>query len=182
MRAALLAPLAVVTVGGTAVAAAPRPPEGAPATCRHQSSASFHKSASNLVVGPLVLVGARDYSSPEVIATFGGQKYPAVVLAGHRVRVELPRAVRRSTSLLYADDHWSLPDGERVVADGHRVVDFRACPTGRGGGSSYAGRKATFWSGFVLTTVPRCLDLRVWVDAERTPRRVRIPLGKRCLA
>jgi hypothetical protein len=42
------------------VAAAPGPPEGAPATCRHQSSAGFRASAHNLVVGPLVLVGARD--------------------------------------------------------------------------------------------------------------------------
>jgi hypothetical protein len=127
-----------------------------------------------------VLVGAREYSSPAVIARFGGQKYPAVVLAGHRVTVELPRAVRRSTSLLYADDHRSLRDGERTVGDGHRVVEFHACPNGRGGGSSYDGRKATFWSGFVLTTVPRCLELRVWIDDERTPRRARIPLGKRC--
>jgi hypothetical protein len=29
-------------------------------------------------------------------------------------------------------------------------------------------------------TVPRCLTLRVWVDAATTPRRARIPLGKRC--
>jgi hypothetical protein len=180
MRAALLVSLTAATLGGTAAAATPRPPEGAPATCRHQSSAGFPRSARDLVVGPLVLVGAHEYSSPEVIARFGGQKYPAVVLAGHRVTVELPRAVRRSTSLLYADDHLNLPDGERTVGDGHRVVEFRACPSGRGGGSSYDGRKATFWSGFVLTTAPRCLELRIWVDDERTPRRARIPLGRRC--
>jgi hypothetical protein len=179
MRAVLLAGLTAATLAGAAVAAAPSRPDGAPAPCRHQSSAGFPKSARNLVVGPLVLVGARESSSPEVIARFGGQKYPAVVLAGHRVSVELPRAVRRSTSLLYADDHWKLPDGERTVGDGHRVVDFRACTTDRAG-SSYDGRDATFWSGFVLTTVPRCLKLRIWVDGERRPRSARIPLGKRC--
>jgi hypothetical protein len=65
------------------------------------------------------------------------------------------------------------------VTDGHRVVAFRACGPGQAG-STYDGRKATFWSGFVLTSVPRCLTLRVWVDDERTPRRVRIPLGERC--
>jgi hypothetical protein len=43
----------------------------------------------------------------------------------------------------------------------------------------YDGREATFWSGFVVTTVPRCLKLRTWVDDERTPRRA-YPLGKRC--
>jgi hypothetical protein len=125
-----------------------------------------------------VLVGGREYSPPELIARFGGQKYPTVVLGGHRVTIELPRGVQRPTSLLYADDNW-VPDGERTVADGHRVVDFRACAAGHGT-SSYEGSQATFWSGFVLTTVPRCLRLRVWVDDERTPRRAYLPLGKRC--
>jgi hypothetical protein len=173
MRALLLASLSAA-----AVAAAPEPPQGAPATCRHQSSAGFRASPRDLVVGPLVLVGAREYSSPAQVSRLGGQKYPALVLAGHRVTVELSRGVRR-TSLLYADDHWDRPDGERTVRDGHRVVDFRSCTTDRAG-SSYDGREATFWSGFVLTTVPRCLRLRVWVDHERTPRRASIPLGKRC--
>jgi hypothetical protein len=178
MRAALPALLIATTVAGVAMAAPPGRPQGAPATCRHQSTAAFPKRASNLVVGPLALVGGREYSSPAVIAKFGGQKYPALVLAGHRVTVELPPAVRRSTSLLYADDHWT-GDGGRTVADGHRVVDFHACSPDQAG-SSYDGRAATFWSGFVLTTVPRCVTLRVWVDDERTPRRARIPLGKRC--
>jgi hypothetical protein len=179
MLAALLAPLTAATLVGAAAAAAPQRPEGAPATCRHQSSAGFPKSSRNLVVGPLVLVGARAHSPPETIAKFGGQKYPAVVLAGHRITVELPRGVRRSLSLLYADDYWKLPDGERTVRDGHRVVEFRACAPNRAD-SSYNGRPATFWSGFVLTTVPRCLKLRIWIDDERTPRRARIPLGRRC--
>ena len=179
MRTAMLSLLTVVTVTGAAVAAPAPRPEGAPATCRHQSSAAFPKSARDLVVGPLVLIGAGAYSPPSVIRTFGGQKYPAVLLAGHRVTVELSRGARRSTSLLYADDHWTMPDGHRTVGDGHRVVEFRACPRHRAG-SSYDGRKATFWSGFVLTAVPRCLKLRIWIDDERTPRRARIPLGKRC--
>jgi hypothetical protein len=172
MRALLLASLTA------AVAAVPGPPAGAPATCRHQSSAGFRASPRDLVVGPLVLVGAREYSSPAQIRRVGGQKYPALVLAGHRVTIELSRAVRR-TSLLYADDHWLQPPGERTVPDGHRVVSFRSCSTERAG-SSYDGRAATFWSGFVLTTVPRCLRLRVWIDDERTPRRASIPLGRHC--
>ena len=179
MRGALLAVLVSATVAGAALAAAPRPPEGAAATCHHQSSAGFRKSARDLAIGPLLMVGAREYSSPAVIARFGGQKYPMVLLAGHRVTVELPRAVRRTASLLYADDHWKQPDGERTVGDGHRVVAFRACTAARAG-SSYDGRDATFWSGFVLTTVPRCLRVRVWIDDEPTPRRVSIALGKRC--
>jgi hypothetical protein len=179
MRAAILSLLAVVTIAGGAMAATSPRPVGAPATCRHQSSAGFPKSARDVVVGPLVLIGARAYSPPNVIRTFGGQKYPAVLLAGHRVTVELSRAARRSTSLLYADDQWNMPNGKATVGDGHRVVGFRACPGDRAA-SSYDGRTATFWSGFVLTTVPRCLTLRVWVDDERTPRRAQLPLGKRC--
>ena len=179
MRAAIPSLLTVVTVAGGAMAATSPRPVGAPATCRHQSSADFPKSARDVVVGPLVLIGARAYSPPDAIRTLGGQKYPAVLLAGHRATVELSRAARRSASLLYADDHWNMPDGTRTVGDGHRVVEFRGCPRHRAG-SSYDGRRATFWSGFVLTTVPRCLTLRVWIDDERTPRRARLPLGKRC--
>ncbi|HEY6759358.1 MAG TPA: hypothetical protein VI318_07700 [Baekduia sp.] len=182
MRAVPWALLIAVMFTGTAMAAATRPPQpqGAPATCRHQSSAGFPTSARDLVVGPLVLVGARGYSSPEAIAQHGGQKYPALVLAGHRVTVELPRTVQHSTSLLYADDHWNQPDGPRTVGDGHRVVEFRSCATHRAG-SSYGRRKATFWSGFMLTSVPRCLRLRIWVDDARTPREAHIPLGQRCV-
>jgi hypothetical protein len=183
---ALVALAAAATAGGAVLLRAPSGgaatasrPAGAPATCRHQSSAVFPRSARDRIAGPLVLVGAREYSPPEVIAEFGGQKYPALVLAGHRVTVELPRGVRRSAALLYADDNWSRPDGPRTVKDGHRVVEFRACSARRAAGS-YGGRDATFWSGFVLTTVPRCLEMRVWADDELTPRRVRIPLGRRC--
>ena len=61
----------------------------------------------------------------------------------------------------YANDHRKPPDGQRTVRDGHRVVEFRACAPDRAD-SSYDGRPATFWSGFVLTTVPRCLKLRIW--------------------
>ena len=181
MRAAILSLLTVVTVAGAAMAAtSPRPrPEGAAATCRHQSSAAFPKSTRDLVVGPLVLIGARAYSPPNVISTFGGQKYPAVLLAGHRVTIELSRSARRSTSVLYADEHRKTPDGQRTVGDGHRVVEFTACPRHRSG-SSYDGRKATFWSGLVLTAVPSCLKMRVWIDDERSPRRAHLPLGKRC--
>ncbi|HZO35538.1 MAG TPA: hypothetical protein VFB41_01550 [Solirubrobacteraceae bacterium] len=126
-----------------------------------------------------MLAGARRYTSPGTVAQFGGNKYPAIVRAGHRVTVELPRDIRRSTSLLYADDNWSMPDGERSVGDGHQAVAFRACTAARSG-SSYDGHQATFWSGFVLATVPRCVRIRVWVDDELTPRRAAIPLGERC--
>ena len=179
MHAALVPAVLAAVLSSGALAEAPRRPEAAPATCRYQSSAEFPASPRDLVVGPLALVGAREATSAATVARFGGQKYPAVVLAGHRVTVELPRAVRRTTSLLYADDLRRLPDGQRTVRDGHRAVELRACRAERAG-STYAGREATFWSGFVLTTVPRCLKLRIWVDDEPMPRRRRIALGRPC--
>jgi hypothetical protein len=180
MLGSLVASLTAVTLAGASVATAATRPEGAPATCGNQSAAAFAKRAENLVVGPLMLAGARRYTSPEAVARLKGNKFPLVVLAGHRVTVEVPRSVRRSTSLLYADDKWERSgDGERRVEQGHRVVAFRACSSDRAD-STLDGRPATFWSGFVVTTVPRCLTLRVWVDAATTPRRARIPLGKRC--
>src|SRR3954454_12854786 len=114
MRVALLI-LTVATLS-TGVAFAATAPRGERATCGHQSTASFPKAANNLVVGPLVLVRARQYTAPDTIARIGGQKHPAVILAGHRVTIELPRDAT-ATSLLYADDHWDDTDGERTGAD-----------------------------------------------------------------
>jgi hypothetical protein len=126
----------------------PRRGEGAPATCRHQSAAAFAKRAENLVVGPLMLSGARRYTSPtETVATLKGNKFPLVVLAGHRVTVEVPRSIRRSTSLLYADDKRERSgDALRRVQQGHGVVEFRPCSSDRAN-STLDGGPETFWSG-----------------------------------
>ena len=157
-----------------AAMAAAGPPAGAPATCGHQSTASFPASSRDLVVGPLALVGGRTSTSAETVARFGGQKYPAVVRAGHRVVVQVRSA---TTALTYADRVHAA--GGRTVADGVRVVDFRSCPSGRAT-SRYARRPATFWSGFILASAPRCVRLRVWVDGARTPRTARVSLGAAC--
>jgi hypothetical protein len=135
-------------------------------TCSMQSSARFpaaFTSADNLVVGPLVMVGAGRFTDAATVERFGGNKFPLLVAAGHRVRVDLPR---RTTSMHYAS-----------IKGGHRAFDFRACPRGL---STGGGRRVTFWSGFVLTTRPQCVPLRIRVDDERRVRRARIPLGRRC--
>jgi hypothetical protein len=172
MVGGVLASLAIA-----AALAAIGPPAGSPATCRHQSSAGFPAGTRDLVVGPLALVGGRVSSSAQDVARFGGMKYPAVLRAGHRAVVEIAKGESATTSLFYADaDHGSARTG---VADGSRVVDFRSCPPERAG-SRYGGRRATFWSGFVLASKPRCVHLRIWVDGARTPRHARIELGRRC--
>ena len=79
-RIAACAVVAVVLAAAAVPAAAGDASRGR-ATCSHQSSASFpgaYTSARNLVLGPLVLVGGRAYSSPETVREFGGQKYPAL--------------------------------------------------------------------------------------------------------
>src|SRR3954447_15446125 len=135
-------------------------------TCSMQSSANFPGAFTrddNLVVGPLVMVGAGRLTDAATVERFGGNKFPLLVAAGHRVRVELPR---RTTSMHYAS-----------IKGNHRAIEFRACARGL---STGGGRRVTFWSGFVLTTRPQCVPLRIRVDGEPRVRRARIPLGRRC--
>jgi hypothetical protein len=58
-------------------------------------------------------------------------------------------------------------------------MTFRSC--NRHDAASRAdGRPVTFWSGFVQTTEPACVPLRIWLDRQPTPRHAHIALGKRC--
>jgi hypothetical protein len=165
--------------GGAGIAAAAGPSSShGHATCAGQSSAGFpgaYNDSSNLVVGPLVLTGGRVYNSPETVQRFGGQKYPALVAAGHTVKVAISSRARRTNALTYAD---SL-HGTRRLEDGLRTVTFHACDRRRAQ-SRAGGRAVTFWSGFILASAPRCLHLKIWIDGARTPRHARVPLGRRC--
>jgi hypothetical protein len=164
-------------------ATAPRAGEPAPAVvedCSTRSEASFPAAftdSRDVVVGPLVLVGA-GYTSPGTVREFGGNKFPALVRAGHRVTVALARHARGIASLGYGP----LPEAvELSPSDGHPVVTFIACAPGEPSGSTAGGRPVTFWSGFVLTRTPGCVPLEVWVDDERSPRRTALRMGvRRC--
>jgi hypothetical protein len=153
-------------------------PSGVVEDCSTQSWASFpgaFTNPRNLVVGPLVLMGARD--TPAFSSSFGGNKFPLLVRAGHRVTVELSRRTRRGAGLAYGP----LPQGEVRLRDAHRVVTFVACGANHDSQSDADGRPVTFWSGGVLARSPRCVPLLVWVDAEPSPRRAVIRLGvRRC--
>jgi hypothetical protein len=163
-------------VAATAIATG-RPAHGH-ATCAGQSSASFphaYTNSRNLVVGPLVLVEGRVYSSPEVVRRVGGQKYPALVAAGHTIRIALSSRARRTNALTYADSLHSV----RRLEDGLRVVTFHACDR-RHAQSHAGGRPVTFWSGFILGSKPRCVHLKIWIDGASKPRRARVPVGRHC--
>ena len=71
--------------------AEPERPRGAVENCSTRSEASFPKAFTdrrNVVVGPLVLIGAAS-TSAATVRRFGGNKFPALVRAGHRVTVAL---------------------------------------------------------------------------------------------
>lgn len=162
-----------------AAASGPERPIGARETCATRSLAEFagaFTNRANLVVGPLAMIGAGAYTPPAVVREFGGNKFPVLVRAGHRVMLELSPATRRTAALGYG----LLPQGELRVADGHRVVTFVACKPSIDSGSDADGAPVTFWSGFLLADTPQCVRLRVWVDRERAPRRAAVPLGRRC--
>jgi hypothetical protein len=148
-------------------------PRGVVANCAMQSGASFpgaFTSSRNLVVGPLVMIGAR--GTPAFSSSFHGQKFPLLLKAGHRVTLELSVTTRRRAALGYGP----LPQGDVGVDEAHRVVTFIACR--RGASDSEAdGKPVTFWSGGVLAKSPRCVPLGVWVDGASSPRRVVIRLG-----
>jgi hypothetical protein len=153
-------------------------PHGVVEDCATRSSASFpgaFTNRRNLIVGPLVLMGAG--GTPNVVPNSTGtevfQKFPLLVRNRHRVTVELSPSIRRGAGLAYGP----LPQGETYLRDTHRVVTFIACRHGQRSGSSADGQPVTFWSGSVLARSPRCVRLLVWVDAERSPRRAVIRLG-----
>ena len=139
-----------------------------------QSGASFpgaFTNPQNLVVGPLVMTGARAPTS--FSPAFHGNKFPLLVRRGHRVTLELSRQTRRGAGLAYGP----LPQGDVDVEQAHRVVTFVACKAGQASMSDVDGKPVTFWSGGVLAYSARCVPIRVWIDRERSPRRVVIRLG-----
>lgn len=166
----------VIAVALSAVAsgAAGERPRGVVADCSMQSGASFpgaFTSPENLVVGPLVMIGAR--GAPAFSSAFHGNKFPLLVKEGHRVTLELSARVRKGAGLAY----WPLPQGDIGVRQAHRVVTFIACRANQRSQSNVDGRPVTFWSGGVVALSPRCVPLRVWIDGARSPRRVVIHLG-----
>lgn len=142
--------------------------------CERRSGFDWPRTGpGDVVVGPLALLGA-EHTPASTIREFGGDKLPALVRPGHRVRVALTRADRRHVSLGFGP----MPEGEVRVRDGHRTVTFVSCPPGRDSGSTLDGEPVTFWMGFLLSDgTPRCVGLRVWIDDATAPRVVSLRLG-----
>ena len=144
-----------------------------------RSEASFPAAFAdpgNVVVGPLVMMDAA-YTAPSTVREYGGNKFPVLVRAGHRVTIAVGQAARRVASLGYGP----LPEAlsELFPRDGHQVVTFVACGPSEPSGSTADREPVTFWSGFVLTRAPRCVPLDVWVDDEPSPRHIPLRMGVR---
>jgi hypothetical protein len=179
-RALALMVLTVI-VAQIAPAAASSPHAGQAATCARQSGAGFpgaYTSRDNLVLGPLSMIGAGRYTSSATVHEFGGNKFPVLVRPGHTVRLVLSRRANRSASLFYGGENGGALTETRV-SDGRRSITFRAC-SARRAQSDADGEPVTFWSGFVVVSKPMCVHVKAWIDAERTPRRGHIALGRRC--
>jgi hypothetical protein len=120
----------------------------------------------NLFVGPLAMVGAG--GTPLFSPVFGGNKFPLLVKAGHRVTIALSASTRKVAALAYGP----LPQGQVHLRDAHRIVTFVACPRGEPSGSSADGQSVTFWSGGILAASARCVPLQIWIDGAEDPRHV----------
>lgn len=177
--AALVTAVAALPVFAVPVVA--RHPLGVRVDCSSRSEANFpgaFDDPRNLVVGPLALVGAGGDTAESTVRKFGGNKFPALVKAGHTVTVTLPPSIRSFISLGYGP----LPQGrDLLAADGHDTVTFVACRAGQTSGSTADG-PVTFWSGFVLADRPSCVPLDVFIDDRPSPRRAWLSLGRHCSA
>jgi hypothetical protein len=162
--------------------------------CARRSEGDFpgaFTDSANLTVGPLALMGAA-HTDARTVREYGGNKFPLLVKAGRTVTVRLAREVRRSAGLIYGGlGKRPLRDGPHRLRDAADAMKFVACRPGRpseryrpeGPSESRAdGKQVTFWSGFVLTRTPACLPLEIYIDDNPTPRRVGLPLGRRCRA
>jgi hypothetical protein len=192
VAAAILAVAVVIaSQGGEAEPAATPPtgPEPASATdaaekpgpgVKTRSEAGFgqpFQDPRSLVVGPFVLIGGADFTTPTVVRSVKGQKFPVLVRADHRVTLVVPKEARAFAGLGYGP----LPQGEITLQEAHKQVAFVACPADEPSYSMPGTRvgRTTFWSGFVVVHEPHCVPLDVWVDAEPTPHRVVLELGVR---
>jgi hypothetical protein len=166
---------AAAFVGSTGSGTSHQVPRSSDGTldCSSRSLAEFpgaYINRRNLVVGPLVLIGGAELTPAKVVRRFGGQKYPLLVKAGHTVTLRVSPRSDRVARLEYS------------MLRPKRAITFVACGPQEESGSSADGEEVTFWSGGVAARRPTCVRLDVFVDGDRSPRPVAIPLGKRCPA
>jgi hypothetical protein len=164
----------------TTVSVPTDPGDAVVADCSLRSMYHFgneYENGSNFVDGPLVIGGAREWTSPSTIRGVGGNKYPVLLRPGHVATLQIPTEARSFAALGYGP----LPQGEIGLDEAHDTVTFRPCGAGESSGSSAAGEPVTMWMGFIVTPKPACVPIDVYVDGSLKPRRVEVEHGVDCL-
>ena len=154
-------------------------PHGVRADCSMRSEARFPGAFAdprNVVIGPLVLVGGAESTSPSEIHRLGGQKFPLLLKAGHTATVQVVGSARTFAGLGYIPRSY----GGRTLRDSNQTITFVSCRTNETSGSSADGAPVTFWAGFVVATTPICVPLDIYVDRQPSPRRAALSLGALC--
>jgi hypothetical protein len=125
-------------------------------------------SRDDVVVGPAVLVGGRNWAD-EPRTTFTRTrrrdafvKLPVVLPAGTTMTLSVPTSERRVASLGYTERTRDV----RRVADGDATVTFVACPDHRTG-----------WAGGLSLAGPACVRLGVRIAGGRAAR-PRVAFGR----
>lgn len=163
-------------------AACSEPATGLPtASCGNRSMAAFPQgfvARSNLIVGPLSFVGAKDAGTPSgarTIRELGWWKSPVLVAAGRAVTVRVAANSKDSVRLTgYAGQ---VAPGAAFQTQ-PTAVRFQACSPNERSGSTADGRPVTFWSGgFAVQRVPVCAELNIKVVGEPSARHIRLPFG-----
>lgn len=126
----------------------------------------------DVVVGPLVLLGARRWAAAEPDGFDGhGYKVPVTLPEGVAATLSVAEQGRRRAGLVYT--HQAQDRVRRTgVRGADRSVRFTACPA-----DGAPGR--TGWPGGLVVDRPRCVTLVVEA-AGGSPVRRRVALGRRC--
>lgn len=174
--------LTVIALGGFAVllfaASNGQRPSGvalasevAEAPCSSASNATSRVDPSDAVLGPLVLLGARDTVGRRREAFDGnGYKMSATLPRGQAVTLAVPRAAQSRVRLVF-----TLSSQERVaemgIEGGEAAVRFSCTVSGR--------TKRVGWPGGLVVDRPRCVTLVLKRSGE-PPLRRRVPIGRAC--
>jgi hypothetical protein len=173
---ALAAVALVLLVNGPDEPSPPSEAQAAPpaqATCDPVTEGTTKVAPTrDAVVGPLVLIGARQTQSrPPDAFDRQGYKLPVTLPEGMTATLVVPEPLRGRVGLVF-----SRRAQDAVLESGMRGADsavrFTACePDGAPGRSG--------WPGGLVVDRPRCVTLLVKVPGEAPDRR-RVPLGGRC--
>jgi hypothetical protein len=176
----ILAGTVLAALAGCGAGADQRPPAVAVRTCSVVGygglAADYRRRA--LILGPLALGNLRTYRSETPLPGKVGDRYGAyeviaIVNAGTRPTLSLPRSEWASVGLLY-DPGKFRDDGAYRIRDLDQVVHFRACRS-----PSFNHGVSQFDGGFVVTR-PQCVRFSVTVSGGRTYYYGEFPAAAKC--